>query len=87
MRHNESRAGQMSKYFPRDRDHAFGLEAKLALQLFERCRSTERMHADDTALPAHVALPAERGGLLDRHTSLVRAPFIMNFMLLVPLDS
>src|SRR5262249_53985700 len=41
------------------------LEAELALQLLERRRRAEGVHADDAARRSDVALPAERGGLLD----------------------
>src|SRR5205085_854905 len=47
-------------------DDAVGLEAELALQLLERRRRAERLHADDAARGSNVALPAERRALLDR---------------------
>src|SRR4029077_4689385 len=48
------------------RHHAVGLEAELSLQLLERRRGAERLHADDASAAADVAVPAERGALLDR---------------------
>src|SRR5437667_2023877 len=50
----------------RRRGHQVGLEAKLLLQLLERRRRPESLHPDHPAGSADVALPSERGGLLDR---------------------
>src|SRR5262245_32964518 len=44
---------------PRDRDNPLGLEAKLALQLLERRRGAEGLHADDAALRPHVPIPSQ----------------------------
>src|SRR5262245_65700634 len=47
--------------------HTLRLEPEFSVQLLERGRRTECVHADDTAgLPADVALPAEGRGLLHR---------------------
>src|SRR5208282_3604092 len=52
------------------RRHPLRLEAKVLLQLLERCRGAERLHADDFPLTPHVALPTESRGLLHRDASL-----------------
>src|SRR5260370_27550297 len=49
----------------RGRHDAFGLEAELALQLLERRRGAEGLHADDAALGPDIAIPSEDRGLLD----------------------
>src|SRR5262245_45052264 len=54
--------------FPGRGYDALGFEAILALELLERRRGTERVHADDASAPADIAFPAERGRLLDRDT-------------------
>src|SRR5262249_17794419 len=46
--------------------HLVWLETKFPLELLERRRRPERVHADNTARPADVALPPERRGLLHR---------------------
>src|SRR5687767_13829145 len=48
-------------------DHGLRAEAELLLQLLERCRGAEGLHADRLAGGADIARPAEGGGLLDRH--------------------
>src|SRR5262249_55166880 len=48
------------------RDDGVRREAELRLQLLERGGCAEGAHADDRALTADVALPAERRRLLDR---------------------
>src|SRR5215207_140730 len=54
-----------SEHFQGGRDDLVGLEAELALQLLERCGGAEGLHADDPALVADIALPAQRRCLLD----------------------
>src|SRR5438874_4013030 len=56
----------------RDCDYALRLEAKLLLQFLQRRRSPEGMHANDAALPADIAFPAERGALLYRDSGRYR---------------
>src|SRR5258708_39692687 len=41
------------------------IEAELLMELFEGGRRPERLHADDAARVADVALPSQRRGLLD----------------------
>src|SRR5215216_5780305 len=53
------------EHFQGRRDNLVRLEAELALQLLERRGGAEGLHADDPALVADIALPAQRRGLLD----------------------
>src|SRR5262245_50009288 len=46
------------------RSHAVRLETKFPLELLERRRRPERVHADHAARPADIAFPPERRGLL-----------------------
>ena len=48
-------------------DDVLRREAELLLQLLQRRRRAEGLHADPCPVAADVALPAERRGLLDRH--------------------
>src|SRR5262245_20167422 len=48
------------------RSHLVRLETKFPLELLERRRRPERVHANHAARPADVALPPERRGLLYR---------------------
>src|SRR5262245_14876290 len=57
----------LAEQLPDGLGHALGLESEFSLQLLERSRRTECVHANDTAgFPADVALPAESRGLLHR---------------------
>src|SRR5205085_784377 len=55
---------------PRRGSHLLDRKPKLLLQLLQRRRRPERLHADDRPGRAHVLVPAERGRLLDRHARL-----------------
>ena len=46
--------------------HLVGGEAELGLQIVERRRGPEGVHADDRAVGADVAVPPQAGCLLDR---------------------
>ena len=53
-------------------DDALGREPELALDLLQWRRGAEGVHADDGPARAHVAVPAERRGLLDRDPGVDR---------------
>ena len=60
------------EHFQGRRDDLVGLEAELALQLLERRGGAERLHADDPALVADIALPTQRRCLLDGNAASSR---------------
>src|SRR5207247_10611965 len=62
-----TRGSLPSEQFLDFRHHAVGLAAQLPLQFLERRRGAERLHADDASGAADVAVPSERGPLLDRN--------------------
>src|SRR5262245_3990165 len=58
------------EHFQGSHDDLLRLEAELALQFLERGGLAEGLHADDAAMVADIALPAQRRCLLDGKTQL-----------------
>src|SRR5260221_14479133 len=53
------------EHFQGSGDDLVRLEAELALQLLERRRRAEGLHADDPAVVTHITLPPQRRRLFD----------------------
>src|SRR6516162_8117585 len=54
-----------TEQFHSDRDNPLRLKAELALQLLERCRRAEGLHADNAARGTNISVPSQHRSLLD----------------------